>query len=144
MLRKLSVFGSGEGLAKTGEWTISDVARFYEVSLRTLRFYEDKGLLSPRRQGTARFYNGADRVRLELILKGKRLGFTLSEIYVLIASRTKQNAAGTTDDGADLTVSLGHKQIMTQIQHLEKQRKDLDEAILELRQASARMEAVAS
>ena len=83
--------------------TIGDIARMYNVSLRTLRFYEDKGLLQPRRQGTARFYSARDRIRLELILKGKRLGFTLAEIFQLIAARPK--VVPDTDD-ADLTVSL--------------------------------------
>jgi len=124
-----------------GESTISDLARIYDVSLRTLRFYEDKGLLHPRRQGTARFYRPADRIRLELILKGKRLGFTLAEIHELMSSREKQRS--TDDDGevdsADLTVSLDHNQIKLQIAHLERQRDDLDAAIIELRAAHARM-----
>ena len=55
-------------------FSIGDLAREYGVSLRTLRFYEDRGLLSPRREGTSRFYDGADRARLALILKGKKLG----------------------------------------------------------------------
>ena len=54
-----------------GQCSISDMARLYDVSLRTLRFYEDRGLLAPRREGTARFYDANDRIRLQLILKGK-------------------------------------------------------------------------
>ena len=123
-----------------GEYTISDLARMYDVSLRTLRFYEDKGLLHPRRQGTARYYRSADRIRLELILKGKRLGFTLAEIFELIASREKQQASseGASED-TDLTVSLDRRQIESQIAHLERQRDELDAAIKELRVANARL-----
>ena len=140
MRTELSPFKASGELARTGEYTISDLARIYGLSLRTLRFYEDKGLLHPRRQGTARFYGAGDRVRLELILKGKRLGFTLAEIDELIASRTKHGThAAAGDESSDLTVSLGHEQILAQIAHLERQRRDLDEAIEELRRAHDRM-----
>ena len=60
-------------------YTIGDLAREFGVTLRTLRFYEDRGLLSPRRDGTARIYDPRDRERLSVILKGKQLGFTLTE-----------------------------------------------------------------
>jgi DNA-binding transcriptional MerR regulator len=129
---------SGE-MTRNEEYTIGDLARIYGVSLRTLRFYEDKGLLRPRRQGTTRLYGAGDRVRLELILKGKRLGFTLAEIDELIASRTKPGTDARTEEDADLTVSLGHEQILAQIAHLERQRRELDEAIDELRRAHERM-----
>ncbi len=126
--------------AARDEYTISDLARLYDVSLRTLRFYEDKGLLHPRRQGTARFYKPSDRIRLELILKGKRLGFTLSEISHLIASNEKRTEAREpTTETSDLTVSLDRHQIQAQIAYLERQREELDSAIAELREASARM-----
>ena len=126
----------GEGSSSRREFTISDMASLYGVSLRTLRFYEDKGLMFPRRQGTARYYSPNDRVRLELILKGKRLGFSLSEIHNLIASRT---TASPDDDTADLVVSLNTVQVAAQIAHLERQRDDLTTAIAELREAHGRM-----
>ena len=120
--------------------SISDMARIYGVSLRTLRFYEDRGLLSPHRQGTARFYNASNRIRLELILKGKRLGFTLAEIQDLIASRFKhghfQDIGG---DKADLTSGLNDQQIEAQIAHLERQRGELDEALQELHLALSKL-----
>ena len=123
-----------------GESTISDLARSYGVSLRTLRFYEDRGLLHPRRQGTMRYYGAADRIRLELILKGKRLGFTLSEIQDLIASRTKGGTPPAPDaECDDLTVSLGREQLAAQIAHLERQRVDIEGAIAELRLAHERL-----
>lgn len=129
-----------DGTPARDEYTISDLARLYDVSLRTLRFYEDKGLLHPRRQGTARYYKPSDRIRLELILKGKRLGFTLSEISALIASNEKKSAAQeSAAETSDLTVSLDRHQIQAQIAYLERQRDELDSAIAELREASGRM-----
>ena len=59
------------------EMTISQMSRLFGVSLRTLRFYEDRGLIKPRREGNARYDRGTDRIRLEMILKGKKLGFLL-------------------------------------------------------------------
>src|SRR4029450_13995561 len=67
--------------------TIGDLAREFDVTLRALRFYEDKGLLSPKREGLTRLYNAQDREHLKLILKGKRLGFTLVEISEMIAKQ---------------------------------------------------------
>jgi DNA-binding transcriptional MerR regulator len=63
----------------TTTYTISDLAREFDVTTRTIRFYEDEGLLSPERQGQARIYSPRDRVLLKLILRGKRLGFSLAE-----------------------------------------------------------------
>ena len=64
-------------------YTISELAREFEVTTRTIRFYEDQGLLSPRREGTNRVFSNRDRVRLKLALRGKRLGFSLAEIREL-------------------------------------------------------------
>ena len=66
-------------------YSIRDLSRDFGVTTRTLRFYEEKGLLEPQRQGHRRLYSGADRVRLKLILRGKRLGFSLDESAELIA-----------------------------------------------------------
>lgn len=60
-------------------YSISELSTEFRITPRTLRFYEEKGLLKPTRKGQARVYNGSDRVRLELILRGKRLGFSLEE-----------------------------------------------------------------
>jgi len=59
---------------------ITALAREFDVTTRTIRFYEDKGLLSPARNGQRRIYASRDRVRLRLIMRGKRLGFSLDEI----------------------------------------------------------------
>jgi len=63
---------------------ISDLAREFEVTPRTIRFYESEGMLSPLREGQRRIYRARDRTRLKLILRGKRLGFPLSEIREII------------------------------------------------------------
>ncbi|MEE9265613.1 MAG: MerR family DNA-binding transcriptional regulator [Gammaproteobacteria bacterium] len=65
-------------------YSIGDLSREFGVTTRTIRFYEDQGLLSPTRNGQSRIYQPRDRVRLKLILRGKRLGFSLKEINKLI------------------------------------------------------------
>ena len=65
-------------------WTIRDLSAAYGVTLRTIRHYEALGLLSPERRGTTRVFHQRDRIRLELILRGKRLGFSLDEISVIV------------------------------------------------------------
>ena len=111
--------------------TIGDLAKEFGVSLRTIRFYEDRGLLSPQRDGTARFYDSDQRARLTLILKGKQLGFTLGEIRDLIRKE------GRTASPGDL--SLNPDQITLQISHLERQRTEIDVAIIELRETYNRL-----
>jgi DNA-binding transcriptional MerR regulator len=60
-------------------YSIRDLASEFDVTTRTIRYYEEKGLLSPRRNGAQRIYRPADRTKLKLILRGKRLGFSLDE-----------------------------------------------------------------
>jgi DNA-binding transcriptional MerR regulator len=66
------------------EYSISELAREFDVTPRAIRFYEDQGLISPRRDGQRRIYTPRDRTRLKLTLRGKRLGLALSEIRELI------------------------------------------------------------
>jgi DNA-binding transcriptional MerR regulator len=66
------------------EFSISELAQEFDVTPRAIRFYEDQGLLAPRREGQKRIYTPRDRTRLKLTLRGKRLGLTLSEIRELI------------------------------------------------------------
>mgnify|MGYP003337235727 CR=1 FL=1 len=61
-------------------YSIAELAREFGITARTIRFYEDEGLIKPRRQGLTRLYSSHDRVRLGWILRGKRLGFSLAEI----------------------------------------------------------------
>ncbi|MEJ8574701.1 MerR family DNA-binding transcriptional regulator [Microbaculum marinum] len=65
-------------------YTITDLTREFEVTTRTLRFYEQQGLIDPLRRGRTRLYRPADRTRLNLILRGKRLGFSLAEIREIV------------------------------------------------------------
>ena len=70
--------------ALNAEFSISELAQGFDVTPRAIRFYEDQGLLAPRREGQRRVYTARDRTRLKLTLRGKRLGLTLSEIRELI------------------------------------------------------------
>ena len=114
------------------EFTIGQMASEFGVTLRTLRFYEDKGMLKPRREGTARFYASPDRLRLQMILKGKQLGFTLSEIRELIDF-------GGGGAGAEFEEKLRPDQIVSQIGHLERQRAEVEDAIARLRETHRRL-----
>ncbi len=68
----------------TTEYSISDLAQAFTITPRTLRFYEMRGLITPKRHGVSRVYSEKDKVRLELALRGKRLGFSLEEIKEII------------------------------------------------------------
>lgn len=115
----------------TREYVISDLSREFGVTLRALRFYEDRGLIAPRRIGTMRVYSARDRERLGVILKGKQLGFTLSEIQDMLAADPVGSG------GVDLRLSL--EKIDEQIAHLENQRAEIDAAIAELQGARMRI-----
>jgi DNA-binding transcriptional MerR regulator len=78
---------SSSGSRKADSLTIGELARGSGVTLRALRFYQSKGLLAPRRHGSARLFSLEDRDRLALILQGKRLGFTLTEIREMLSAR---------------------------------------------------------
>jgi len=114
------------------EYLISDLSREFGVTLRALRFYEDRGLLAPKRIGTMRIYSPKDRERLSVILKGKQLGFTLAEIQEMLTP-VEQGGKG----GMDLKLSLG--KVDDQIAHLESQRAEIDTAIAELRATRERL-----
>ncbi|MDB5569989.1 MAG: zntR [Hyphomicrobiales bacterium] len=111
-------------------WCIGDVSRRYDVSLRTLRFYEDRGLIKPLRHGTARLYDSACRARIEKILKAKRLGFTLGRIHGLLMRLDEPDS--------ELEQTLAPAEITAQIESLERQRTELDHAIESLRSAHQR------
>ena len=118
--------------SEQAELTISQMSRRYGVSLRTLRFYEDRGLIKPRREGNARYYRGVDRVRMEMILRGKKLGFTLTEINDLIGGKGA-------NETPDLEEQLQPQQIINQIGHLERQRSEIENAIERLRATQNRL-----
>jgi MerR HTH family regulatory protein len=90
--RGLDAKGHTQSEMGQAELTISQMSKLFSVSLRTLRFYEGRGFIQPRREGNTRFYRAADRVRMEMILKGKKLGFTLTEIIDLIDGKRANEA----------------------------------------------------
>lgn len=106
-------------------WTIAQMAEEFGVTHRTVRHYEDLGLITPERRGTTRVYHRRDRTRLGLILRGKRLGFPLEEIRTIIdlydAPRGKRS---------QLEYVLA--QIDGRRADLEARRRDLDAALTEL------------
>jgi DNA-binding transcriptional MerR regulator len=103
-------------------YTIGDLAKQFELSLRTLRFYESRGLLSPRRQGLRRIYGRKDTERLIVVLKAKKLGLTLSEIRQMIVEEDSQQ-----------TLRLSRERCLAQISILESKLADIEEALIELR-----------
>lgn len=113
--------------------TIGDMARAFNVSQRALRFYEDRGLLSPRREGSARLYGAEDRRKLASILRAKRLGFTLAEMRDLVRADSAE-PEGLAFDGV---------QVAQQIAHLERQREGIEAAIAELRAAQRQLSGAA-
>lgn len=74
-------------------YSIGELAREFDITTRSIRFYEDQGLLSPQRQGQTRLYTNKDRVRLKLILRGKRLGFSLAETKNLFDLYDMENSS---------------------------------------------------
>jgi DNA-binding transcriptional MerR regulator len=115
------------------EFTIGELAREFGVTLRALRFYENKGLVTPRRNGSARVYSQADRARLAAILSGKKLGFTLTEIRAMISAEE--------DAGAGESLKLTAEKCLEQIHLLEKQQLNIKAALGELRRMHARLSA---
>jgi len=108
-------------------FTVTELARDLAVTPRTIRFYEDKGLITPRRAGTMRVYTKRDRARMVLILRGKRLGFSLREIkdyldlYDMDPTQSEQ-------------MRMLLKQVETRLEMLEDQRQALEETIMELKE----------
>ena len=120
----------GQLSADTGaqaSYSISELSREVEVTTRTIRFYEDKGLLRPERVGRQRVYSPGDRVRLKLILRGKRLGFSISEIGDII-----QMYDSTPGESGQLTYFIDRIQ---QRRHaLQQQHDDIEVTLRELNQ----------
>ncbi len=108
-------------------YSVTELANDLGVTPRALRFYEDKGLIAPQRAGKARVYTRRDRGRLMLILRGKRLGFTLREVREWLDLY---------EVDADQSVQMAHlrDKIRKRIEALERQRDDLDATLEELRE----------
>ncbi len=108
-------------------FTVTALAAELGVTARTLRFYEDRGLIAPRRLGTTRVYMPRDRARMKLILRGKRLGFSLREI----AEYLDLYDADTTHTEQLRALNLA---VASRVAQLEEQRTALDETLAELRE----------
>jgi DNA-binding transcriptional MerR regulator len=115
-------------------WSIAELAAEYDVTLRTIRFYEDRGLLNPERRGTARVYHPRDRVRLALILRGKRLGFSLDEIAKIVDMYDAE--PGEEGQLAYLLDQITHRRT-----ELEQRRRDIEETLQDLAEVEARCHA---
>ncbi|WP_455372808.1 MerR family transcriptional regulator [Limibacillus halophilus] len=115
-------------------YTISELADELDVTPRAIRFYEDKGLLSPQRAGMTRVYTHRDRGRLILILRGKRLGFSLREIREWLALYEAD------PDQVTQMQALSEK-IADRLRELEQQQVDLEETLVELRRIQDQVQA---
>jgi DNA-binding transcriptional MerR regulator len=110
----------------TDTMTIREMCTAFDVTPRTLRFYEAKELLSPIRQGTRRLFTKTDRARLTLILRGKRFGFSLEDIRQLL---DMYNRDGSNEAQLLRTHELGQDRL----KQMQAQRAELDTAIAELK-----------
>lgn len=111
--------------ADSGPWTIAEIAAEFDVTHRTIRYYEDKGLISPERRGTQRLFHPRDRVRLNLVLRGRRLGFPLDEIATIVNMYDE-----TPGEAGQLRYLLD--QIGERRADLEQRRADIEAALTEL------------
>jgi DNA-binding transcriptional MerR regulator len=109
-------------------YSISDLASEFDVTTRTIRFYEEKGFLKPEREGTRRIYSPSDRIKLRLILRGKRLGLSLDESaeIVLMYGSPRNNRRQL----EKLLARIREKQ-----EELKSQQQDLEFMLLDLRNA---------
>jgi DNA-binding transcriptional MerR regulator len=115
-------------------YSISDLAEEFGITTRTIRFYEEKGLLKPQRQGTRRIYSPADRTRLRLILRGKRLGLSLEESAEIIRMYGSPG-----NNRRQLEMLLGR--IQERRDDLLRQQRDLQALLRELQDAEGKCQA---
>ena len=115
----------------TRTYSISELAREFDVTTRSIRFYEDQGLLNPARQGQTRIYSRQDRVRLKLTLRGKRLGFSLADIRELFDLYDADKSSR-----SQLQTMLGL--VADKRETLQQQLEDIQMVLLELEAAEQR------
>ncbi len=106
-------------------YSISELCREFEVTPRTLRFYEQKGLLAPARRGWTRLFSYRDHARLRLILRGKRVGFTLEEIKEMLDLYNLR-------DGQVTQLQVASVKMRDRLEVLRRQRSELEAAIADL------------
>lgn len=113
-------------------WTITELANEQGITTRTIRFYEDQGLISPMRDGRNRIYRNRDRVRLKLILRGKRIGLSLAEIRDIIDLYDSPQ-------GEQQQVELLRRIIRERRAHLVAQQQDIAVMLNELDNLEAKL-----
>ena len=106
-------------------WTIGELADEFGVTHRTIRFYEDQGLITPERRGTSRVFHPRDRVRLALVLRGKRLGFDLGQIRRIVDMYDEE-------PGEEGQLRYFLTQIAERRAELEQRRHDIETTLAEL------------
>jgi DNA-binding transcriptional MerR regulator len=115
-------------------FTIRDLGREFDVSARTLRFYEEKGLLDPTRRGEQRLYSRRDRARLAYVLAGKTVGFSLEEVREMLDLYDL-------GDGQVTQLKVALAKFAERIERLERQKADIDRVVAELTRARDAMKA---
>lgn len=115
--------------------TIAELAREFELTPRTIRYYEDQGILAPRREGLQRVYSKRDRTRLKLALRGKRLGLSLAEIRELI--NMYDTAADQSPQLVKFLTVLSRRRAA-----LEQQRRDIEAVLSEIRRFEKQCEEI--
>jgi DNA-binding transcriptional MerR regulator len=130
--RESAIIGAG---AADHAFTIRDLIRECGVTARTLRFYEEKGLLSPRRNGQDRLYSRRDRARLKYVLMGKRVGFSLDEVREMLDLYD-------VGDGQTSQLAVALVKFRERIARLEQQKAEVERVIDELRRASETVESM--
>ena len=115
-------------------FTIRDLSKEFDVSARTLRFYEEKGLLEPARRGEQRLYSRRDRARLAYVLAGKTVGFSLEEVREMLDLYDL-------GDGQVTQLKVALAKFAERIERLERQKADIDRVVAELTRASDAMKA---
>lgn len=122
-----------ERLIAMETWSISELSVEFGITPRAIRFYEDEKLVKPTRKGQTRIYSARDRARLSLILRGKRVGFSLIELKEMLDLYDM-------DDGQATQLQYSIKKFSERINALERQRADVEQALQELRAGRARLE----
>lgn len=107
-------------------WSITDLATEFDITARTIRFYEDKGLLSPKREGQTRVYNRHDRTKLKLVLRCKRLGFSLDDVQDLLDLMYDPPL------NSRFYLEQASYKVGNRIAQLEEQQRDIQETLADL------------